>query len=192
LVELLVVMVGTVFVFGLPMMFVVVSLTQQNVSASRAVAATQEDVGLGRLTRDLRQVVPSTTASSTFTWSTTGATASFTMPAPGTGDVSNETVVWSCTFGDTGTCTRAVNGGTAVEEISNVEGVSFSPLDASGNTLGGAGPSYSATSPASVGITLQVLDVSQLDNTSSPSHVVTGVSNWITVRDGVALRGNSG
>jgi hypothetical protein len=114
------------------------------------------------------------------------------MPAPGTGDVSNETVVWSCTFGDTGTCTRAVNGGTAVEEISNVEGVSFSPLDASGNTLGGAGPSYSATSPASVGITLQVLDVSQLDNTSSPSHVVTGVSNWITVRDGVALRGNSG
>jgi prepilin-type N-terminal cleavage/methylation domain-containing protein len=192
MIELLVVMVASVIVIGLPMMFVVVSLTQQNVSVSRAVAATQEDVGLGRLTRDLRQVVPSTTAASTFTWSSTVATASFTMPTPGTGNGSTQTVVWSCTFGDTGTCTRAVSGGTAVKEISNVEGVSFSPLDANGNPLGGAGPSYSATNPAYVGITLQVLDVSQLDNTPSPSHVVRGISNWITVRDGVALRGNSG
>jgi type II secretory pathway pseudopilin PulG len=191
LIELLVVMVCTVFVFGVPMAFAITSLKQQNVSASRAVAATQEDVGLGRLTRDLRQVVPSTAATSTFTWSSTGATASFTIPKPTAGG-STEQVVWSCTFGDTGTCTRAENGGTAVKEISNVEGVSFSPVDANGTALGGTGPSYSATNPAYVGVTLQVLNVSQLDNTSSPSYSAISGGNWITVRDGVALRGNSG
>ena len=189
MIELLVVIVGTVFVVGATLTFLVVSLKQQNVTASRSAAATQEEVGLARLTRDLRQVVPSTT--STFTWSGTTAAASFTLPSPGTGGASTQTVVWSCSLGPAGTCTRAVNGGTAVKEIANVEVLSFSALDESGNTLGGAGPSYSATNPAYVGITVQVLDVSQLDNTSSPSHAVTGVSNWITAHDGVDLRNNS-
>jgi hypothetical protein len=171
------------------MTFIVMSLQQQNVSASRTAAATQEELGLGRLTRDLRQVVPSTT--STFTWSSTSASASFTVPVPGTAAASNETVIWSCTFGNTGTCTRKVNAGTAVKQISNVENVSFSALDASGNVLGGGSSPFSATNPAYVGITVKVLDVSQLDSTSAPSHAVAGVSNWITVADGVDLRNNS-
>jgi type II secretory pathway pseudopilin PulG len=189
LVELLVVILVTVIVFGLPMSFIIVTLDQQNAAASRTAAATQEEVGLNRLTRDLRQIVPSTT--STFTWSSATATASFTLPVPGTGGASTETVAWSCSFGAAGKCTRSVNGGAAVALISNVEGVSFSAVDESGNSLGGSGPTYTATNPAYVGITLQVLNVSQLDNGSSPSHAVMGTSNWITVRDGVDLRNNS-
>jgi Tfp pilus assembly protein PilW len=147
LIELLVVMMCAVIVFGVPMSFVIEGLNQQNVSASRTAAATQEEVGLNRLTRDLRQVVPSTT--STFTWSSSTATASLTLPVPGTGGASTETVAWNCSFGASGSCTRSVNAGTAVTVISNVEGVSFNAVDESGNVLGGSGPSYSATNPGS-------------------------------------------
>ena len=189
LIELVVVMALALIVVGVPMAFIVLSLKQQNVSSSRSVAATQEQIGLERLTRDLRQVVPSTT--STFTWSSTAASATFTLPVPGTQAASTESVTWSCTFGATGTCTRQVGTGTAVKEIANVESVSFAPVDAGGNSLGGSGPTYSATSPAYVGITMKVLDVSQLDGTASPSHAVQGVSNWITVQGGVDLWNNS-
>ena len=186
-IELVVVMALSTLVVAAPLFFIVLSLQQQNVSSSRSVAATQVQTGLERLTRDLRQVEPSTTT--TFTWSGTSASATFTMPVPGTQGASTESVTWSCTFGATGTCTRQVGTGTAVKEIANVESVSFAPVDASGSVLGGSGPSYSATSPAYVGITVKVLDVSQLDSTSS--HAVSGVSNWITVQGGVDLRNNS-
>jgi hypothetical protein len=78
-----------------------------------------------------------------------------------------------------------------VAEIRNVESLSFSPLDAGGNRLGGSSAPYSATSPAYVGITLKVLDVSQLDGSAQPSHHVPGVRNYITVQDGVDLLNNS-
>lgn len=189
LTELVVVMALAVIVVAAPLVFIVLSLKQQNVSSSRSVAATQVQTGLERLSRDLRQVVQSTT--STFTWSSTAASATFTLPVPNTQAASTESVTWSCTFGAAGTCTRKVGSGTAVKEIANVESVSFAPVDASGNALGGSGPPYSATSPAYVGITVKVLDVSQLDGTASPSNAVQGVSNWITVQGGVDLRNNS-
>jgi prepilin-type N-terminal cleavage/methylation domain-containing protein len=189
LIELLIVMTLGVIVVAGPLVFIVLSLRQQNVSSSRSVAATQEQTGLERLTRDLRQLVPGTT--STFTWTSTAASATFTLPVPGTQAATTESVTWSCAFGATGTCTRQVGTGTAVKEISNVESVSFAPVDASGSSLGGSGPSYSAMNPAYVGITVKVLDVSQLDSTGSPSHAVQGVSNWITVQGGVDLRNNS-
>jgi prepilin-type N-terminal cleavage/methylation domain-containing protein len=189
LIELVIVMALAVVVVGAPMALIVLSLKQQNVSSSRSVAATQEQIGLERLTRDLRQVVPNTT--STFAWSSSAASVTFTLPVPGTQAASTELVTWSCTFGAAGSCTRQVDSGTAVKEIANVESVSFAPVDASGNSLGGSGPSYDASNPAYVGITVKVLDVSQLDNTASPSHSVPGVSNWITVQGGVDLRNNS-
>jgi prepilin-type N-terminal cleavage/methylation domain-containing protein len=189
MVEVLIVMALSVIVVGVPMAFVVLSLSQQNVSSSRSAAVQQEDVGLSRLTRDLRQVVPSTT--STFTWSSSSASASVTIPVPGTGGGSTETVVWSCSFssGTTGTCTRAVNGGTAVLEMRNVANVSFAPVDDAGNTLGGGSPPHTATNPSYVGIEVQVAAVSQLD--TSASTTPTGISTPITLQDGVSLRNNT-
>jgi hypothetical protein len=178
-----------IVVVGLPMSFIVLSLRQQNVAASRAEAATQAELGLGRLTRDLRQIAPNTAA--TFTWSSTGAGASFTLPQPGTQGATNETVVWSCSFGATGTCTRAVDGSAAVIEIRNVADLALTATDATGDQLGGTGPLYTATDPAFVGITLKVLDLSQLDSTATPSHGVSGINNPITVEDGVEIRNNS-
>jgi prepilin-type N-terminal cleavage/methylation domain-containing protein len=189
LIELVVVMAVSVIVVGGPMAFIVLSLTQQNAASSRSAAAAQEEVGLARLTRDLRQVVPATTTS--FTWSSSSASASFTVPQPGTEGGSTQSVTWSCSFGAAGSCTRQVGAGTQVKELSNVESVSFAPVDASGNALGGSTSPYSATNPAYVGLTVKVLDVSQLDNAVSPSRPAPGVSNWITLQDGVDLRNNS-
>jgi prepilin-type N-terminal cleavage/methylation domain-containing protein len=184
LVELLVVMSLAGAVIAVPLLFVVLSLKQQNTSSSRAAAVEQESIGLSRLTRDLRQIVPSTT--STFTWGATSASASITLPVPGTGGATTEAVLWSCTFPSAtsgGTCTRAINGGTAVQELSGVVGVAFAPLDASGNALSSA-----ATNPAYVGITMKVLDISQLD--TGGTHTVQGITHPITLQDGVDLRNN--
>lgn len=193
LIEAVVVMALAVLVVGAPLAFILLSLKQQNATSSRAVAATQEETGLQRLTRDLRQAVANTAS---LTWSSTSATATMTIDTPGSGGGSTESVTWSCSFGNGGSCTRQVNSGTAVTELSNVESLSFSPLDTSGNSLGGSSSPYSATDSSSdpiayVGITIQVLDLSQLDHTSAPSHAVPGVSNAITVRDGVSLRDNA-
>jgi Flp pilus assembly protein TadG len=189
IVELVVVMFVMMLVIGLPMAFIVISLSQQNVSSSRSAAATQEQVGLDRLIRDLRQVVPNTTT--TFTWGTTTATVTMTLPVPGTGGASTQSVVWSCSFSATGTCTRQVNGGTSVIEVRNVESVTFSPQDPNGNVLGGSSSPYTATNPSYVSIAMKVLVVSQLDSSATPSHGVRGVSNWVTVQAGVDLWNNS-
>jgi prepilin-type N-terminal cleavage/methylation domain-containing protein len=184
LIEMLIVMALSIIVVGVPMAFVVLSLNQQNVGSSRAAAVQQEAVGLGRLTRDLRQVVPNTT--STFTWSPTAASASMTLPVPGTGGASNESVVWSCSFASagTGTCTRSVNSGSPVLEVRNVDSLSFAPVDDAGNALASA-----ATNPSYVGITLQVQGTSQLD--ASGTTAATGIQHPITLTDGVDLRNNT-
>jgi prepilin-type N-terminal cleavage/methylation domain-containing protein len=188
LIELLIVMALSVVVVGGPMAFVVLALTQQNVSSSRSAAVEQESVGMSRFTRDLRQVVPSTT--STFTWNSTGtsATASMTLPVPGSGGASTETVVWSCTAAvpplSTGTCTRQVNSGSAIPEVTGVSSVTFSPVNDTGSAL-----TSPATNPAYVGITMKVFDISQLD--AGQTHTVTGITNPIVLEDGVALRNNT-
>jgi type II secretory pathway pseudopilin PulG len=189
LVELLVALGLTVVVVGVPMTFVVLSIKQQNVGASRAVASTREQLAIERLTRDLQQVVPGTTT--TLTWSASSATVSMTLPLPGTEGVTTESVLWSCAFSSAGagTCSRSVNSGAAVKEISNVELLSFAPVDSSGAALGGSTSPYTASNPAYVGITAKVLDVSQLD--TSGTHAVSGVNNPITVQSGVALLNNS-
>jgi type II secretory pathway pseudopilin PulG len=207
LIEVLWVAVLSAVVVGLPLLFITLSLNQQNVSSSRAAAAAQEETIVERLTRDLRQVEPGTTT--TFTWCPPGtgscgtgsASVTFKLPAPGSAGATPEDVTWGCTFGDAGTCYRQVNGGTQVIEFKNVENVTFAPLDASGTLLGGSSAPYTAQNPAFVGITVQVLNVSQLDSSATPSHGVgcvrgvatctTPTSAFITVQDGVDLRNNS-
>ncbi len=189
LIELLIVMSLSTLVVGVPTAFVVLSLTQQNVASSRTAASDEEEIGVGRLTRDLRSAVPGTTTA--FAWGAATASVSMTIPVPGTGGGSNETVAWSCTFSSSGlgSCTRSINGVSAVKLLSNVVSVSFSPVDSGGAPLGGGATPYSATNPAYVGITVKVLDVSQLDG--SASHSVTGIYNPITLQAGVDLRNNS-
>jgi type II secretory pathway pseudopilin PulG len=189
LVELVVVMGLAIVVLGVPLGFVVLSLGQQNVSSSRSVAATQEQVGLEQMDRDIRQALAS--PSSTFTWGSTSASVQVYVPTAGSGGALTQKVTWSCTFGATGSCTRQVDSGTPVTLMSNVENITFAPVDGTGSTLGGSGPSYTASNPAYVGITVMVLDTSQLDHSSSPSHAVPGINNWLTVQDGIDLRNNS-
>lgn len=188
MIELVIAAALGLIVVGAPLTFVVISLQQQNVGSSRVAAANQEEVAMARITRDLRQVVPGTTT--TFTWSSTSASATMTLPVPGTGGASTETVAWSCSpnSSGTGTCTRSVNSGTAVAELSNVRSVCFTPVDSAGNSLGGCTSPYTATNPAYVGITFSVLDVSQLDR--GATHAVQGVTHSITLQDGVELLSN--
>jgi prepilin-type N-terminal cleavage/methylation domain-containing protein len=189
LIELLVVIVVFVAVVGIPMGFIVTSLTQSNVSSSRSAAAAQGEVGLQRLVRDLRNAAPGTT--STFTWGSTSASVSLTIPMPGTNGSSTESVSWTCSFpsGSSGSCNRSVASGAPVSEIIALTGVTFSPIDGSGNALGGASSPYSATNPAYVGITVSVLPVSQ--NPGGQSTRVTSDSTPITLQDGVTLLNNA-
>lgn len=183
LVELLLVMALSIVVVGGPLAFIITSIDQQNASSSRVAAVEQASAGLAQLTRDIREVVPGTT--STFTWGGTSASASMTLPVPGSDGASTETVAWTCSFASLpGTCTRTVNAGTAVTELANVDSVAFSALSDQGGTL-----SSPASNPSYVGITMKVLDISQLD--AGATHTVTGVRNPITLQDGVDLRANT-
>jgi prepilin-type N-terminal cleavage/methylation domain-containing protein len=189
LIELVIVMGLGIIVIGVPLLFILLSLSQQNVSSSRSAAATQEQVGLERMDRDIRQAVAS--PSSTFSWGSTSASVQVYVPVAGSGGASTQKVTWSCTFGAAGSCSRQVDSGAPVTLMTGVENVTFAPLDGTGSALGGSGPSYAATNPAYVGITVKVLDTSQLDHSSSPSQPVPGINNWLTLQDGIDLRNNS-
>jgi hypothetical protein len=169
-------------VIVLPLVWLLVSIRQQNAAVSRSWSVTQAEVGLERLTRDLRQAVAGTPS---FTWSGSTAQVNLTVPKAGTQGATTQAVVWSCTFGNSGTCTRTVGSGSAVAEIQNVEGISFAPEDAGGNQLA----SGSSTQAVFVGITLTVQDTSALDHNQAIA-VRTGARN-IVVTDGVDLRNNS-
>lgn len=185
LAELVVVLALSLAVLAVPMTFIVISLTQSNQASSRTQAADEEEAGLAQLTRDLRQAVPGATTS--LSWGSTSASVSMKTPVPGTGGGSTQQVTWSCSFSTPpGTCTRQAGSSAAVTEITGVKSVSFSPIDTSGTTYSS---SYSGTSLAYVGITVQVLVISQLD--TGRTHTVTGASNPITLQDGVDLRNNT-
>lgn len=176
----------TVLVFAIPLTFVVFAITQQDQASSRSVAATQAELGLARLTRDLRQVVQSTTT--TFTWNTTSASVSMTTPVSGTGGGSTQTVTWSCTFNTVGSCTRQVGAGTAVSEISGVTGLCFATTDSAGTVTSDCTSLHTVTSPAYVTITLKAQPTSQQPNATGSA---SGLSNPIVIQDGVDLRNNS-
>jgi Tfp pilus assembly protein PilV len=200
LVELLIAMVMALLVVGVPTFWIAAGMRQENLAASRSSSAVQAEVGLARLIHDLRQVAPSTTT--TFTWTAPAgsgsASVAFTIPVAGTQGATTQSVTWSCSFGNTGTCSRQVCTispvvcSTAVQQISNVWFVSFDPTDANGNHLA----SGSTTQAAYVAIQIQVLDTSQLDRTRSHQALQAVPSSTynlkrIVLQGGVDLRSNS-
>jgi len=143
------------------------SVITQNEATSRSAATNRLEVGVGRLLGDLRQAAHTTSVTST--------TATMMLPvrtAAG-GAPTNQQVTWTCTNG--GSCTRKVGTGTAVVAISNVVTATFTPS--------------AATDPAYVSVTISVLDATEHGKTHDTAvRGVAGVTNPITVTDGVALR----
>jgi hypothetical protein len=181
--ELMVALMAGLLVVVVPLLFIVTSIRQSNGANSRALSATQAETGLLALTRDLREA----SSTATFTWGPSSATATFSIPTPGSPSTS-QSVTWSCSFGG-GTCTRQVGTSSAVPEIKNVVGLTFAPTDAGGNAL-----SSPATNPAYVGVTVQVQNASSLDRTSVTPGGSTGAragyasTTPITLADGAYLR----
>ena len=182
-VELMVALVAGLLVVVLPLAFIVTSIRQSNGANSRALSATQAETGLLALTRDLREA----SSTATFTWGSSSASATFSIPTPGNSSVL-EAVTWSCSFSG-GICTRQVGTSAAIPEIKEVVGLTFAPTDSSGNAL-----SSPATNPAYVGVTVQVQNASSLDRTSvtpggSPGARAGYASTTpITLTDGAYLR----
>jgi Tfp pilus assembly protein PilW len=183
MVELMVALMAGLLVVVLPLVFIVTSIRQSNGANSRALSATQAETGLLALTRDLREA----SSTATFTWGSSSASATFSIPTPGNSSVL-ESVSWSCSFSG-GTCTRQVGTSAATAEMKNVVGLTFAPTDSSGNAL-----SSPATNPAYVGVTVEVQNASALDRTSVTPGGSTGAragyasTTPITLADGAYLR----
>ncbi|MGI8558888.1 MAG: PulJ/GspJ family protein [Solirubrobacteraceae bacterium] len=192
LIEMLVAMALALVVIGGPLTFLIVSFNQSNSASSRAVASRQAELVLERLTRELRQaqnIASSTDGSDTtpVTVSYGGGTSSvsFYLPAAGS-SVAGGFVTWTCTANSTctRTCTPAANcqsTATSLQEARNVTSAAFTPKASDGSTL-----SSPATNPAYVSLNLQVRVTSQAD--SNQTATVKGVTNSISVQDGVAPR----
>jgi type II secretory pathway pseudopilin PulG len=164
LIELLLVCVLSIVVLGVPLTMSVQSVITQNRATSRSAATNRLEVGVARLLGDLRQSAHTTTVS--------GTTATMTLPIRTTagGTPTTRQVTWTCTSG--GSCTRKVGTATAIAVIPNVVSATFT--------------ASSATDPAYVSVTISVLDATEAG--SSHTTAVPGVTNAITVTDGVALR----
>jgi Tfp pilus assembly protein PilW len=184
--------IGLVFI-GAASTLMFTSLRSANAASSRTIATRQAELFLARLTRELREAqnVKNATTGADLTpvntiYTSTSSSVSFFLPNPGSAAKGFE-VTWACTAG--ASCTRTVKGSAAVTELTNVESVLFTPYSSKGSILvSGAGASIAAAPqyPSSIQLMVSVKDVSQLD--SEHSHVVPGVTNPITVQDGVSLR----
>ena len=191
-VELVLAVVIGLIVIGGTASFMVTSLRSANAASSRTIAARQAELFLARLTHEVREAQRIETVNSknnksenktpvNVIYTATSTSVSFYLPNPGSSAAGTE-VTWSCTKA-AAKCTRSVAGGSAVTELTGVESATFNPYSA------GAAIAASPEYPASIQLTLSVKDISQLD--SEHTHVVTGVTNPITVQDGVSLRNYS-
>jgi prepilin-type N-terminal cleavage/methylation domain-containing protein len=189
LVELVVAMGLALIVAVAAMAFLIITLTQQNAVASRAVAARQAEVVLQRMTRELRQAQAIYGASGTNTTPVNvvygGGTSSVSFWLPNAGSTAAGTqVTWTCTAGVT--CTRTASG-SSVTELTGVNSATFLPIGTAGALLASdAGTGGSPSYPSTVQVALLVNVTSQLD--SGQTHLAQGASQPITVRDGAALR----
>jgi prepilin-type N-terminal cleavage/methylation domain-containing protein len=186
-IEVLVAMVlGLVVVVG-PLLFLVTSTRQQNVSASRASASRQAEAGIELLARDLREAMSQDAAGNTYTVTVSNPTTSttavtFKIPTPGSSSLP-QTDTWTCPStgaSSVGSCTRTL-GASAATKIVGVKSVTFSPLGSSGAAL-----ALPATNPSYIGIALSAQVTSQLD--SGQTQVAQGASSPILVQTGVDLR----
>jgi Tfp pilus assembly protein PilE len=172
LLELLVVCVISIVVLGIPLTLAVQAWQGQNAATSRGAATNRVEIGFQRLAQDLRHAVTTSTVTAT------GATLTVPLRSA-TGGVSpgTQTITWACTAG--ASCTRAIDGGTAVPLIPYLVSATFAPTSAAGATT------VPATDPAYVQVTISVRDTNENGNRDA---TVKGMTNPITVSDGIALR----
>jgi len=181
LTELLIAMVAAVVLGAAAMIFIVVSLNQENAVSSRAVATRNAQAALGQLSRDLRQAMPASLGGSATTPPTT--TISFSIPTPGSYTTA-QTLTWTCqgSSSSPGYCKRQLGSGGNAIEIVGYEGVTF--MNASGGNL-----TPTITDPAYLGISMTLAVTSALDNkqlNGSPTNLRS--SSPITIQTGIDLR----
>lgn len=187
LIELLVAMMLALVVVVGPLLFIVTSIRQQNVVASRTAAARHAETGLEQLVRDLRQAMPQDASGNPLhvtVSNPTGTTTaiSFDIPTAGS-DTTPRTLVWTCPSAGAstwGTCTRTL-AGSAQTVIAGVNSAVFAATGSGGTLL-----TLPATDPAYIGVTLSLQVISQLDR--GQSHTAPLTSNAIKVQTGVDLR----
>jgi prepilin-type N-terminal cleavage/methylation domain-containing protein len=190
LIELLIAMVLTLVIAGAVITFMITTLHQENIVASRSFATREAEVALQRLTRELRQaqdILNTTTGADTtpvnVTYGAGTSSVSFYLPNAGSTAAGTQ-VTWTCTAD--ATCTRTANS-TTVLELSGVSTATFTPISSTGTVLAsGAGALSTPSYPSLVNITLQTKALSQAGN--AHTSVATGLTTPITVQDGVALR----
>ncbi|MDQ6779312.1 MAG: prepilin-type N-terminal cleavage/methylation domain-containing protein [Actinomycetota bacterium] len=208
LIELVIAMVLTLVIAGAAMTFMIVTLHQENVVASRSFATRQSEVALQRLTRELRQaqdILSTSTGSDTTPVNVTygGGTSSVSFYLPAAGSTAAGTLVtWTCTTN--ANCTRTACAASVVvanacptgsstvtiTELTGVSSATITPFGASGTQLAsGAGSGANPSYPSLVNITLQTNPLSQAGTTHTS--LATGLTTPIIVQDGVALRSYS-
>jgi type II secretory pathway pseudopilin PulG len=193
LIELLVAMSLALVVGGAAMGFLIVTLNQQNNVSSRAVTTRTGQTQLATLTRDLHNAMSQDGSGNTKTFTMSMPTASttqlvFSVPS-GTGSTADQTaatVTWLCTNAATtpGTCTRTV-GSTTQTVITGLSSVTFTAQSSTGANLP-LSTAQAVSSPAFIGVTLNLDVISQSD--SSQSHVLHGTVNTVALQAGIDLR----
>jgi hypothetical protein len=161
-----------------PLIWIIVSVDQQNQVSSTTFATRQAEIGLEAITRDLHQAynaqISNPSASATpVTISTSGSTTTLSLylpPAPGTA------VTWTCTTGSSGNCTRTA-GTTTRTFLAGLSSITLAGTSSSGAST--------STNPAYVGITIAVNPISQLDS-GGTNTVAAGQP--ITVQGGADVR----
>jgi hypothetical protein len=201
-------------VAGGVMIFVIVSLHQENAVSSSAFASQSAQVGLQQLTHDFIQAqnLPDATAANgtgndtpvVINYTGTGFTAVMYLPVSGSVSTGTQ-ITWSCVAQSSttqGTCTRTV-GGVSTIEINGVISAAITPIDSSGNTIGScagdphnsvlsacSGVSHSSTAqavfPTSLALSLQVSTISQAD--AAQTHTVAGTSQGEAFNTSIQLR----
>jgi Tfp pilus assembly protein PilW len=178
LIELLIYMITSLFVFTAVIAFILTTFTQENQTVSRTTTNDQAEQGLEQLAADLRQAVTNVSISNP---SSSTTEIQFYIPTAGA-PTDPEAISWTCpSSGATqvGSCTRVLTTGSTTitkNPINNVVSMSFSATSSSGTAV--TLPVSDSTSIASVGMTLSV-------QTSSYTSVDTG-------NQGTALPGTSG
>jgi Tfp pilus assembly protein PilW len=172
IVELLMVCIISIVVLGVPLTLAVQSWQGQNRASSRGAATNRVEIGFQRLMQDLRHAVHTTTVSAT------GATLTVPVRSATGGTVpTTQQITWSCTAG--ASCTRQVGAGSAFPVIPYLVSATFAPTSAAGATT------VPATDPAYVQVTISVRDTNESGDRNA---TVNGMTNAITISDGVALR----
>lgn len=156
LIELLIYMLSSLFVFAAVITFILTTFTQENQTQSRTATNNQAEQGLEQLVADLRQAVTNVSISNP---TSTTTEIQFSIPTPGA-PTDSEGVAWTCpssTADGVGSCLRVLTDGATTitrTEINNVVSMAFSATSSSGTAV--TLPVQNSTSIASVGMTLSV------------------------------------